>query len=147
MKGGNCQKKEKGVSSMKFIALQPETEAADKTALEQEYEHAEEFAPARIGDTRFFFKVGRKVWYLPLASITRVFRRVELVNARMGCCNQGLPMESVVVCGEGEKELAQIRLASERMGVALLDALKTACPGAQFGYDRPPEQTTAVRQI
>ena len=60
IKGGNCQKKEKGVSSMKFIALQPEAEAADKTALEQEYERSEEFAPARIGDTRFFFKVGRK---------------------------------------------------------------------------------------
>ena len=147
IKGVNCQKKEKGVSSMKFIALQPEAEAADKTALEQEYEHAEDFAPARIGDTRFFFKVGRKVWYLPLASITRVFRRVELVNARMGCCNQGLPMESVVVCGADEQELAQIRLATERMGKALLAALKKACPNAKVGYERPEGQETAVRSV
>ena len=147
IKGVNCQKKEKGVSSMKFIALQPEAEAADKTALEQEYEHAEEFAPARIGDTRFFFKVGRKVWYLPLASITRVFRRVELVNARMGCCNQGIPMESVVICGAEERELAQIRVGSERMSKALLEALSQRCPNAQIGYVRAENQKTAVRYV
>ena len=132
---------------MKFIALQAETQASEKTALAQEYEQAEEFAPAKIGASHFFFKVGRKVWYLPLNEVTRCFRRVELVNARMGCCNQGLPMESVVVCGAEEKELAQIRLATERMSKALLAALKRACPQAKIGYERPPEQETAVRTV
>lgn len=132
---------------MKFIALQPETAVPEKAALESEYENAADFTPARIGETRFFFKVGRKVYHIPLGDITRCFRRVELVNARMGCCNQGLPMESVVICGEGEKELAQIRLATERMGKALLSALETACPAAQFGYVRAENQTSAVRQI
>ena len=131
---------------MKFIALQKNAHAADKTALEQEYAAGEDFAPAKLGAERFFFKVGRKVYYLPLRAITRVFRRVELVNARMGCCNQGLPMESVVICGEGEQELAQIRLGSERMGKALLAALEQACPNAQSGYVRDPEQTSAIRQ-
>ncbi len=132
---------------MKFIALQAESTAPEKTALEAEYENAADFTPARIGQTRFFFKTGRKIYYIPLNEITRCFRRVELVNARMGCCNQGLPMESVVICGEGEKELAQIRLATERMGKSLLSALETACPEAQFGYVRAPDQTSAVRQI
>ena len=132
---------------MKFIALQESNPAPEKSVLAREYDDAVDFTPARIGEERLFFRSGRRVYYISLGAVTRCFRRVELVNARMGCCNQGLPMESVVVCGEGEKELAQIRLASERMGVALLDALKTACPGAKFGYDRPPEQTTAVRQI
>lgn len=132
---------------MKYVSLQPETAAPDKTALESEYECAADFAPARIGETRFFFKTGRKIYHIPLSQITRCFRRVELVNARMGCCNQGLPMESVVVCGEGEKELAQIRLASERMGKALLSALETACPNAQIGYVRAPDQDGAVRQV
>lgn len=132
---------------MKFIALQESNPAPEKSVLAREYDDAVDFTPARIGEERLFFRSGRRVYYIALGDVSRCFRRVELVNARMGCCNQGLPMESVVVCGEGEKELAQIRLASERMGVALLDALKTACPGAKFGYDRPPEQTTAVRQI
>ena len=132
---------------MKFISLQEGSEAAEKSLLEQEFEQAEDFAPAKIGATQFFFKVGRKVYVLPLAEITRCFRRVELVNARMGCCNQGLPMESVVVCGAGEQELAQIRVATERMSKALLAALKKACPQAKFGYERPPEQETAVRSV
>ena len=72
---------------------------------------------------------------------------MELVNARMGCCNQGLPMESIVVCGAEEQELAQIRFGSERMSKALLAALEKACPQAKFGYERPPEQETAVRTV
>ena len=86
---------------MKYISLQAESVPAEKTMLEQEYAQAEDYVPAKIGASYFFFKVGRKVYYLPLNEITRCFRRVELVNARMGCCNQGLPMESVIVCGEG----------------------------------------------
>ena len=132
---------------MKYIALQAESEAVEKSALEQEYEQAEDYVPAKIGATHFFFKVGRKIYYLPLAAITRCFRRVELVNARMGCCNQGLPMESVVVCGAEEQELAQIRVATERMSKALLAALKKACPEAKIGYERPPEQESVVRTV
>ena len=131
---------------MKFTPLLKEA-AADASALSQEYAEAEEFAPAKLGAAHFFFKVGRKVYYLPLAAITRCFRRVELVNARMGCCNQGLPMESIVVCGAEEQELAQIRFGSERMSKALLAALEKACPQAKFGYERPPEQETAVRTV
>ena len=131
---------------MKFIPLLQES-AADDSALSQEYAEAEDFAPAKLGAAHFFFKVGRKVYYLPLAAITRCFRRVELVNARMGCCNQGLPMESIVVCGAEEQELAQIRFGSERMSKALLAALELACPQAKFGYERPPEQETAVRTV
>ena len=132
---------------MKFIPLQAQASQAEKAVLEQEYAAAADFTPARVGSERFFFKVGRKVYYLPLTEITRCFRRVELVSARVGCCGQSLPMENVVICGEGEQELAQIHLGSERMGKALLSALETACPNAQFGYVRDPEQKSAVRHI
>ena len=111
---------------MKFIPLLKGS-AADESLLSQEYAQAEEFAPAKLG--------------------ARCFRRVELVNARMGCCNQGLPMESIVVCGAEEQELAQIRFGSERMSKALLSALEKVCPQAKFGYERPPEQETAVRTL
>ena len=131
---------------MKFIPLLKGS-AADESLLSQEYAQAEEFAAAKLGATCFFFKAGRKIYYLPLSEITRCFRRVELVNARMGCCNQGLPMESIVVCGAEEQELAQIRFGSERMSKAVLSALEKVCPQAKFGYERPPEQETAVRTL
>ena len=131
---------------MKFTPLLKEA-AADASALSQEYAEAEDFAPAKLGAAHFFFKVGRKVYYLPLAAITRCFRRVELVNTRVGCCSQGIPMESVVICGQGEQELAQIRVATERLSKALLEALGARCENAQIGYVRAPDQETAVRYV
>ena len=86
-------------------------------------------------------------YYVPLAAIRRVFRRVEIVNARMGCCNNGLPMESVVLCGEAERELVQIRMQTERMSKALLAAIEKACPQAESGYVRDPGQKSAIRQL
>ena len=121
--------------------------AADAAVLKAEYAAAEDFAPARIGDTHLFFKSGLRTCYLPLDAIRRIFRRVEIVNARMGCCNNGLPMESVVLCGEGEQELVQIRMQTERMSRALLSALEKACPQAASGYVRDPEQKSAIRRI
>ena len=48
---------------MKFTPLLKES-AADPSALSQEYAEAEDFAPAKLGAAHFFFKVGRKVYYL-----------------------------------------------------------------------------------
>lgn len=131
---------------MKFLPLQKDL-TAEASALEQEYAAAEDYTPAKLGGAHLFFKSGRKVYYLPYGAVTRCFRRVELVNARMGCCNQGIPMESVVICGEGEQELAQIRLATERLSKALLEALGNRCENAQIGYVRAPDQKSAVRYV
>ena len=87
------------------------------------------------------------MYYLPLNVIRRVFRRVEIVNARFACCGNGLPMENVVLQGDNELELVQVRMENERISKALLAALEKACPEAESGYVRPPEQKTAVRQV
>ena len=60
---------------MKFIPLLKGSAAADESSLSQEYAQAEEFAPAKLGATQFFFKAGRKIYYLPLSEITRCFPR------------------------------------------------------------------------
>ena len=133
-------------ADMKFSPVLS-SERADDAALKAEYADAEDFTPARLGKAHLFFRTGLRVSYLPLDVVTRVFRRVEIVNARVGCCNNGLPMESVVLCGAEEQELVQIRLQSERMAKALLSALETACPNAQVGYVRDPEQKSAVRTV
>lgn len=131
---------------MRFYPLLKDA-AVDAAVLEPEYTAGEDFTPAKLGAAHFFFKSGRKVYYMPYDAVTRCFRRVELVNARMGCCNQGIPMESVVICGAEERELAQIRVGSERMSKALLEALSQRCPNAQIGYVRAENQKTAVRYV
>ena len=131
---------------MKFLPLEKDL-AGDAAALEQEYASAEDYTPAKLGPAHLFFKSGRKVYYIPYDAVTRCFRRVELVNTRVGCCSQGIPMESVVICGPGEQELAQIRVATERLSKALLEALGARCENAQIGYVRAPDQETAVRYV
>ena len=132
---------------MKFYSALTKEPSADSAALKAEYAAAEDFTPARIGTEHFFFKSGLRTCFLPLSEITRVFRRVEIVNAVVGCCNNGMPMESIVLCGAEEKELVQIRLQTERMAKALLKGLEDACPNAAIGYVRDPDQKTAIRHV
>lgn len=140
MKEGRCH--------MKFIPLEPTGEALEKEALEQEFCAGRELAPVRFGAQHFFFKVRRKIYYIPYEKITRCFRRVELVDARMGCCFTALDMENIVICGAEEQELAQIRLSGgERVGKVVLETLQEKCPQAQIGYVRDPEQKTCFRTV
>ena len=82
---------------MKFRPVLPSDAAADDAVLAAEYASAEDFTPARVGTDHFFFRSGLRMYYLPLSAVRRVFRRVEIVNARVACCGNGLPMESVVL--------------------------------------------------
>lgn len=133
---------------MKFIPVDQTDEALEKETLENEYREGRELAPVRFGSQHFFFKVGRKVYYIPYEKITRCFRRVELVDARMGCCFTALDMENIVICGAEEQELAQIRLSGgERVGKVVLDTLQEKCPQAEIGYVRDPEQKTCFRTV
>lgn len=133
---------------MKFIPLEPMDAVLDMAVLESEYSEGRELAPVRFGSQHFFFKVRRKVYYIPYEKITRCFRRVELVDARMGCCFTALDMENIVICGAEEQELAQIRLSGgERIGKVVLDTLQEKCPNAEIGYVRDPEQKTCFRTI
>lgn len=133
---------------MKFIPLETMDAVLDMAVLESEYSEGRELAPVRFGSQHFFFKVRRKVYYIPYEKITRCFRRVELVDARMGCCFTALDMENIVICGAEEQELAQIRLSGgERVGKVVLDTLQEKCPNAEIGYVRDPEQKTCFRTV
>lgn len=133
--------------AMKFYSVLTKEPAANTEAMKAEYAAAEDFTPARIGTTNFFFKSGLRTCYMPLDQITRVFRRVEIVNAVVGCCNNGMPMESIIICGENEREVVQIRMQTERIAKALLKALEQACPNAASGYVRSPDQKSAIRYV
>ena len=119
---------------MKYYQL---TAAVDEAILEAEYKAGREIGPVTLGETCLFFKVKRKVSYIPYADITRAFRRVQLVGMKM-CCGKGdLEVENVVICGTaadgGEQELAMIQLPGARAGVILLEELEKKVPGIQIG--------------
>ena len=115
---------------MKYYPLTSEIEHA---VLEREYKAGREIGPVTLGETCLFFKVKRKVSYIPYADITRAFRRVQLVGMKM-CCGKGdLEVENVVICGADEKELAMIQLPGARAGVILLEELEKKVPGIQIG--------------
>lgn len=132
---------------MKFIPLVPMETVPEKEALEQEYLAGRELSPVRFGMQHFFFKNRRRVYYIPYTGITRCFRRVQLVDARMGCCFTGLDVENIVLCGAEEQEIAQIRFSNERVGKVVLETLQENCPNAQIGYVRAPEQKTCFRTV
>ncbi len=116
---------------MKFHALNcPE---AEKSVLTADHSGARQIGNVHLGKLYFYFKVRSRLYYLPYESITRCFRRVELVPAKM-CCGKGdFEIENVVICGQDEDEIAQIQLPGARAGVILQEALKELMPNCIFG--------------
>ena len=105
--------------------------ALSDEALKEAYANAHVIGSLRIGDAALFFRAGMKTYYIPYSDVTRCFRRVQLVPARM-CCGRGdLAVENLVICS-GETELAQIALPGEKAGKAALEELKKRIPQAVF---------------
>ena len=119
---------------MKFQPLAEGYEVPGNAA--EEFKASRAIGPVRIGSENFYFKKSRTVYFIPYAAITRVFRRVLLVPAKMGCCAGDLPVEHIVIC-DGSGELAQIQLPGEKAGKVLLEEMKKLAPGAQFGKPVP----------
>ncbi len=115
---------------MKYYPL---TAEVTDSILDAEYKAGREIGPITLGETCLFFKVKRKVSYVPYADITRAFRRVQLVGMKM-CCGKGdLEVENVVICGAEDKELAMIQLPGARAGIIMLEELEKRVPGIQIG--------------
>ena len=114
---------------MKIYSIQQEP--TKDPELLAEYEKAREIGVVRVGERTLFFKVRLRIYYIPYADVTRCFRRVFLVPAKM-CCGKGnLEMENLVVCGEAG-ELAQIQLPGTRAAKELMKELKARMPHADF---------------
>ena len=115
---------------MKFYPLTA-TVAAD-AALNAEYNAGRSVGNVQLGDAHLFFKVKRKTYYIAYSEITRVFRRVQLVQTKM-CCGKGnLELENLVICGEAG-ELAQVQLPGARAGKILLEEIPQKAPHVQIG--------------
>ncbi len=115
---------------MKYYPL---TETMPDAVLANEYKEGREIGPVTLGETCLFFKVKRKVNYIPYTGISRAFRRVQLVAMKMCCGNGDLEIENLVLCGEGDKELVQIQLPGARAGLAMLEELEKRVPDIKIG--------------
>ena len=115
---------------MKFYPVT--TAAVEDAVLNSDYAAGRAIGNVQLGNTCLFFKVKRKVYYIPYADITRVFRRVQLVQTKM-CCGKGnLEVENLVVCTEAG-EAAQIQLPGSRAGVILLEEVAKRAPHVKIG--------------
>ena len=114
---------------MKFYPVT--NEWADEV-VSADYRDGRDIGKARLGAKCLFFREKLKVYYIPYEEITRVFRRVLLIPAKM-CCGKGdFEVENMVICtAEGEK--AQIQLPGERAGKIMLEELARRVPHAEVG--------------
>ncbi len=120
---------------MKFYPLS--NTKLDDTVLNAGYKNAREIGKARLGDDCLFIREKFKTYYVSYNDITRVFRRVVLVPAKM-CCGKGdFEIEHIVVCTEAG-ELAQLQMPGERAGKIMLDELAKKASHAAVGK---PEST------
>ena len=115
---------------MKLYPLTPAVQASGD--LQAEYKAGRKIGKVRLGQTCFFFRSMRKVFYIPYAGIRRYFRRVMMVPAKL-CCGRGeFQMEHLVICGE-EGELAQIELPGTQAAKVLMDCMAELAPEAASG--------------
>ena len=125
---------------MRFVRLPQKTASASRE-LSREW-FAERRAGRKIGvislgAEHLFFRQGLTAYVLPYADISRYFRRVQAIPARIGCCAGELRIENLVLCvadAQGsETELAQIQLPGERAAKALMNELGRLAPHAVPG--------------
>ena len=95
----------------------------------------------RAGAGHLFFRAKLKHYYIPYTQIYRCFRRIMAVPAKM-CCGRGeFEMENLVICGNGDVELAQIQLPGKRAAQELMKELKFRMPNGNFSV--PPKKENA----
>ena len=128
---------------MRFVDLAQKS--ADAPSV-QEYRAGHRVGVLSLGTRNLFFRKGLKTYVLPYGEISRYFRRVLAVPARIGCCAGGeLRIEHLVVCvtdaSGAEREAAQIQLPGERAAKAVMDELRRLAPDAAVGKPDTPSVT------
>lgn len=118
---------------MRFYPLLEAGAAGEDTPLDGEFQDAREIGKVKLGELHLFFKKGMKVYFIAYRDVRRLFRRIEAVPAKM-CCGKGtFEIENLVICGEGDQELAQIQLPGKKAAQILMEELTERVPEAQIG--------------
>ena len=119
---------------MRFVRLPP-GDVPPSPDWPAEYRAGHRVGVLSLGPRDIFFRKGWRVYALPYDRLSRYFRRVLAVPARIGCCAGGeLRIEHLVLCAVDangvETELAQIQLPGERAAKAVMQELRTLAPDA-----------------
>ncbi len=123
---------------MKFCPLLDRS--PDRGRLEKDYQSGRRIGVLSLGEQSLFFRRMMKVWYIDYADVTRYFRRVQLVPAKL-CCGKGdFQIENLVICGDG-RELAMVQLPGLRAAEETMKELKIRIPHAKVGK---PEEGEAI---
>lgn len=83
---------------MRFFDLTRSGLSPDNEKLAQEFKTAHTVGVVSVGETCLFVKKGLKHYFIPYTHLSRAFRRVMLVPAKMCCATGELEVESVVLC-------------------------------------------------
>lgn len=128
---------------MRFISLTENT--AEKSELETDYKASHKIGIAGVGEKFFFIKKPFKSYYIDYSSITRAYRRVYLVPAKMCCASGELEVEYLVVCSE-KGEIAQFSLPGKRAAELLIEEIKQTAPFIDCTCPKkdPDEPTVSV---
>lgn len=126
---------------MTFTPLVSNT--ADPALLRQEYDSGRAIGVIRLGKEHLLFKKMWKVYYMAYTDMDRVFRRVQLVPAKL-CCGKGeFQIENLVLCHD-ENEVAMIQLPGLKAAEALMAELKKRAPHARFGKPETREEESTI---
>jgi len=119
---------------LRFCSLT--SSSAEKASLEADYKNGREIGIIRLGEKALFFRKHFKIFYVSYNELTRCFRRVLSVPAKL-CCGKGEFVIENLVIYTGETEAAQIQLPGTKAARILIEELKKKSPDTEFA---PPEE-------
>ena len=103
-------------------------------ALDAEFASAAAYCRVKLGKDTVFWKAGLRWCAMPLATVQRIFRRVEPVYGKLCCGGHSFIIERLVlVLTDGTEVEIYIGDDVEPQAKALLQALQDAHPELQYG--------------
>lgn len=122
---------------MRFIPLDGITSDLSSNQFKTDFKSAHQIGSICLGQHCLYLKKLFKIYYIPYPKITRAYRRVFLVPAKMCCASGNLEVQSIVI--ESVKgELANVNLPGERAVQILMEELKEKAPGAEYTCPEKP---------
>ena len=104
---------------------------------DQEFAQASQYGKVKIGKDLIFWKKGLKWNVTDLDGVTRAFRRIEAVDAKMCCGNVNFDVQKLVlVRKDGEELELLIGEGTVREADALYQRLQESRPEITYGKEK-----------
>lgn len=103
--------------------------------LDEEFAQSQPFGRIRVGQKHLFWKQTLRWYFLTIDQVERLYRRIEEVNGKTGCCSNDFSIHRLMVVKKGGEVLSLLigdslyRHEPER----LMDAISQRFPHLAFG--------------